>query len=110
MNTTICEMCGLEYGIGAWPLCPHGIPRGHLHDFRAYTDFNISDKPVEITSLAQKQRLLRPHWKDDYVVHVQPRDKPDSYYRELNDRRAERAEQERKERRSRIIANSNIAD
>ena len=96
MNTYLCKQCGKEVQIGEWPFCGHGTPNGNLHDFRAYTDFNISDKPVEITSLAQKQRLLRPHWKDDYMVHVLPRDMPDSHYRELNDRRAERAEAARK--------------
>ena len=97
MNTVICSECGAEYRIGDWPYCNHGRPHGNLHDFKAYVDFNIADEPVEITSLAQKKRLLKPHWKDDYMIHLQPRDLPDRYYRELNDRRAARAEAARKE-------------
>jgi hypothetical protein len=25
VNTTRCETCGVEYAIGAWPFCPHGL-------------------------------------------------------------------------------------
>lgn len=101
-----CESCGEVLKLGSWPYCADGTgkhghepPHGNLGDFRAYTDYHIADEPVHITSLAQKKTLLKPHWKDDQIIQIQPRDLPDSHYRELNDRRAHRAEMARKEGR-----------
>jgi hypothetical protein len=60
MNTVICEMCGMEYGLGDWPFCPHGTPQG-MQTYKEYVDYHMLDKPVEITSWKQKQNLLKQH-------------------------------------------------
>lgn len=91
-----CEGCGAEIQVGSWPFCPdHGKPTPSK-GFEAYVDENISDRPVTITGQGDRNKLLRPHWENDHIVHVQPRDKPASYYRELNDRRAARVENARR--------------
>jgi hypothetical protein len=91
-----CDTCHQELQIGDWPYCPHG--RSKHYGFTAYLDENISDHPVWITNPGDRNKLMRPHWERDHIVQVQPLEKPDSYYRELNDRRAARAEAERKSR------------
>lgn len=55
----ICDLCGKEYEIGAWPFCPHGTPQGMLGEYRAHWEDNLSPEPVWVTSLAQKAALLR---------------------------------------------------
>ena len=59
----ICSACGHEYGIGDWPWCPHGAAHAK-HPFRSWIDEHISDKPVEITSLAQWNRLMKQNNMD----------------------------------------------
>ena len=71
-------MCGEEYGIGQWPLCGpggHGRPLG-LQTFQSYVDEHISTDgtPVEITSWRDKQKLLRPHWRGDFMVQMRERE------------------------------------
>ena len=92
-----CDSCGQELAIGEWPFCPHGSTQSRK-GFEPYWDENISDKPVWIGNPGDRQKLMRPHWENDHVVHVQERGKSESYYRELNERRRERAEKERRER------------
>lgn len=58
-----CEKCGAELVVGSWPFCPHqnvneeGL--GMLGEFRPRWEENMGPEPVYITSLAQKQALLR---------------------------------------------------
>lgn len=56
-----CATCGKTYQTGEWPWCPHGIPQGMLGEFHTYVDFNIAHEPVEISSLAQRNRLMKEH-------------------------------------------------
>lgn len=59
MKTETCEGCGQQYGISEWPFCPHGVPQGMLGEYKAHWEENLSPEPVWVTSLAQKQKLLR---------------------------------------------------
>ena len=60
MKSETCPDCGSQYSFGSWPFCPdHGKPYGM--EFKPYIDYHMLEKPVEITSWAQKQRLLRIH-------------------------------------------------
>ncbi len=93
-----CDSCGHELQIGEWPYCPHESARFGFKPMEPYWDHNISDKPVWITNSGDRNKLMRPHWENDHLVHVQERGKSESYYRELNQRRAARAEAERKHR------------
>lgn len=53
-----CPECGEMAGIGLWPMCPHGVPRG-MQTYVPYTDENIDDHPVLITSWAQRRKLMK---------------------------------------------------
>lgn len=91
-----CDTCDTILEIGMWPFCPdHGKPTASK-GFEPYYDENISDKPVWISTPGDRNKYLKPHWENDHIVHVQPKDRPASYYRELNERRAHRAEMERR--------------
>lgn len=76
-----CEKCGKEYGVGAWPWCPHGIPDGMLGEFRPRWDEDIAPPPdkfgvrgmpeydyqrgaYHIRSLADVQKLKRLNQSD----------------------------------------------
>lgn len=59
MATEICPDCGKEYGIGEWPICPHGKPHGDIDSLAEYIDENIAEQPVLITSRGQRRRLMR---------------------------------------------------
>lgn len=61
VNSAKCEKCGQEYKTGEWPYCPHGTPRGMLGEFRPYIEYNITHEPVEIRSLADRNRLMKQH-------------------------------------------------
>lgn len=94
-----CETCGHEIQIGEWPFCGDGK---NVHErpapskgFEPYYDFNIAEEPVLISNPGDRTKHLKPKWNNDYVEHIQPRDLPASYYRELNERRAERAARSR---------------
>lgn len=98
----VCTDCGAEHHIGWWPICAdakgkhgHLPPRGMM-TFKPYLDHHAGDQPIEVRSWKERQNLFKPKWNGDYVEQIQPRDKPDSYYRELNQRREHRAEMARK--------------
>jgi len=97
MNSDKCEACGKAVAIGEWPYCPHGQAMPSK-GFEPFWDEHVADTPVLITNPGDYRKYLKPHWKNDNLEHVQRRDKPASYFRELNDRRAYRAEMERKQR------------
>lgn len=94
-----CDICHKPLVLGDWPFCPHGSSYKRK-GFEPYLDENISDKPVWITNPGDRNKLMRPHWENDHIVHVQERGKSESYYRELNQRRRERAEAERHGRKN----------
>ncbi len=85
-----CE-CGHDIQIGEWPFCPDHSRPVSTKGFEPFVDDNIADHPVTITSGADYKKHFKPRWENDHIVHLQPRDKSASYYRELNDRREERA-------------------
>ena len=66
MNDTLtqmetCDKCGKQYTVGQWPYCPHGTGLGMLGRFAPYIEHNITHEPIEITSLAQRNRLMKEH-------------------------------------------------
>lgn len=54
----ICKDCGKDYDIGQWVFCPHEW-LCERRPFKSWIDEGITDHPVEITSLAQWNRLMR---------------------------------------------------
>lgn len=90
-----CENCGVPIHIGSDYRCPHekALP---ARGFEPHFDAGLGK---HVTGWGDINAACRPHWENDHIVHVQPRDKPASYYRELADRRAARAEAARKEAR-----------
>jgi hypothetical protein len=83
-----CNNCGETLEIGSWPFCPdHGKP-ARAKGFEPYFD-EVLGKYV--TGVGDINREFRPRWEGDYIVHLQPTDRPASYFRELAERRAERA-------------------
>lgn len=95
MNEEKCPNCGETLTIGSWPFCgDHGKPTASK-GFEAFYHIGIGR---EVTGVGDINQAMRPHWDGDKYIHLQHRDKPDVYYRELNERRAERKEQHRKER------------
>ena len=95
-----CDRCGKELEVGEWPFCGD-IRNAHekpalSKGFEAYYDEGLGEV---IQTPGDRNKLLRPHWKDDYIVHIQPRDKSAQYYRELNERRRARSEAAKRERR-----------
>lgn len=89
-----CDDCGKAVQIGDWPYCPHEKANASK-GFEPFVDWNVSDKPVTITNPGDYRKYFKPHWENDNLVHVQPRDKSASYYRELNDRREARRVEKR---------------
>lgn len=90
-----CDECQKELTIGEWPYCPHGLPTHHK-GFEPYYDSSLD---MTVTGFGDINKACRPYWENDHIVQIQPRDKSDSHYRELNERRRERIEAERRERR-----------
>ena len=91
-----CDSCGATLEIGSWPFCPdHGKPE-RRKGFEPFYDIGLDQT---ITGFGDMNKACRPKWEDDHIVQLRPRDKSESYYRELNERRRERAEAERRERR-----------
>ena len=82
-----CDQCGHELQIGDHPWCPHGKPTAHK-GFLAYDDIQLGQR---ITGWGDINKAMRPQWNQDHIEQIQPRDLPASYYRELKERRAERA-------------------
>ena len=54
----ICNECGKEYQIGEWPYCPHGWAVSHP-PFIPWVDECVSGEAVEISNLAQWNRLMK---------------------------------------------------
>ena len=65
-----CDDCGKAYRIGDWPLCPHGTPTP-TKGYEPHWDNNITTHPVWISNPGDTRKYLKPHWKDDHIVHVQ---------------------------------------
>ena len=86
-----CQQCKQIVRIGDWPFCPHGRPYS-TKGFEPYYDDNLMKM---ISNPGDRNVELKPHWEHDNIVHIQPKERSAQYYRELNDRRRERAEKER---------------
>lgn len=90
-----CESCNGEIEIGSWPFCPdHGKPEARK-GFEPYFDIGLG---IQVDTAGDRNKAMRPRWENDHIVHLQPRDKPPSYYREINERRTERAARAREGR------------
>jgi hypothetical protein len=66
---TKCSTCGIEYGIGDWPWCPHGDGRGFGEEpLEPYLDEHLtsevapdeSDMPygIEMTTRSQRRKIM----------------------------------------------------
>jgi len=69
---TTCEDCGRTYGVGQWYDCPHDFVQPRK-GFEPYIDHHIAEHPVLISNPGDKAKHLKPHWKDDHIVHMQER-------------------------------------
>ncbi len=94
MNSEVCNQCGEVLSVGEWPWCPHGRGTGHK-GFEAFFDEGLGQV---LTGFGDMNKACRPRWEEDHIVHIQPRDKTPQYYKELNERRRDRAETEKRER------------
>jgi hypothetical protein len=77
----VCDDCGKSLLVGDWPYCG-GNPRKHtntqqermgmLGEFHPYQDHDLNPGPgpVEIRSLAQRQRLMKEQGSDYKGVKV----------------------------------------
>jgi len=74
----ICEKCGCDIPIGAWPFCPHGtsatytnvrddIPGGMVLE-------NYGPEPVTVYSHSERRKLLKQRGLEEAAHHV-PGDK-----------------------------------
>ena len=68
-----CDDCGVTIEIGMWPFCPDHGKASPSKGFLGYWDWNISETPQWISNPGDKRKHLKPHWKDDYIVHMQER-------------------------------------
>lgn len=66
--TVVCDRCGLEYGIGAYPFCrgsaaDHGSFRQTHGDQKSYpfVTKNFNGKPIEVTSAAHERSLMKQY-------------------------------------------------
>jgi hypothetical protein len=89
-----CDVCSHDIQIGDWPYCPHGAPHG-MHTFKPYIDENMLDHPVEITSWAQRQRLVRENGliekeRPSNSVFAERRDR-NAWFKEVIEREAKHA-------------------
>lgn len=70
-ETHLCEVCGLPITVGQWPCVktvrPHG-PSVQNTVFIPYFDVALG---VQVDSLAQRWRLMRPEMDGDHVVRGQ---------------------------------------
>ncbi len=89
-----CERCGNVIHIGSTIQCPHE-KANPTKGFLAYFDHGLGKY---ITGEGDRNVELRPKWNNDYVEHIQHRDLPASHYRDLNERRAERAARAKEKR------------
>lgn len=60
-NIMICDKCGKEIRIGAWPWCPHETAvGGMLGRFTPYWEEHLVEgPPVWVTSLSERKRLMK---------------------------------------------------
>lgn len=82
-NLTKCDECGKEYGVGAWPYCPH--PGGmSLVTEKTYpfVTKNFNGKEIEVTSRAHEKALMQEYgvvkrddvaWNDKEYLGYNPR-------------------------------------
>lgn len=70
----ICDCCGKELQVGDWPFAPHGRGLGMLGEFKPYIEPNLGPEPVLITSLAQKQRMLKAAGLEERESRLRGRD------------------------------------
>lgn len=82
-----CESCGGTIEIGSWPFCPDHDRPSPSKGFEAYYDYGLDQV---VTGYGDIKKACRPQWNNDHITQIQPRDKPASYYRELNERREEK--------------------
>ena len=54
-----CGKCGALVRVGDWPFCPHGEAT-HFGDdpIEPYVDEHLAPEPVEITTRAQRRRIM----------------------------------------------------
>jgi hypothetical protein len=90
-----CERCGHPIHIGSTIQCPHERA-GKTHGFEPFFHVGIGKY---VTGVGDINQAMRPQWNDDHITQIQHRDMPESYYREMNERRAERKAEADKERR-----------
>ena len=81
-----CDDCQKELTVGEWPWCPHGRAQ-EAHGFEPYFDYGLGQT---ITGVGDIRKAMRPHWEQDQYIQLDHSDKPASYYKEMNERRAER--------------------
>ena len=82
-----CPKCGEVLELGIWPFCPHGSPQGMLGEYRAHWEDNLGPEPVWVTSLAQKQALLKGDGSRPRLEEVPHRLTPSQAYDRLMSRR-----------------------
>lgn len=64
-----CASCGVPIHIGSDYRCPHE-QAGPSKGFEPYFDIGLG---ATITGVGDRNSHLRPHWKDDYIIHLQER-------------------------------------
>ncbi len=89
-----CERCGFPVHIGSTVQCPHEKAVS-TKGFEPHFDIGLGKY---LTGEGDRNAALRPQWNKDYVTHLQPRDLPAVHYRELKQRRAERAARAKEQR------------
>jgi hypothetical protein len=90
-----CDDCQKEMQIGDWPYCPHGRAQ-EAHGFEPYFDVALGQY---VTGVGDIKKAMRPHWEQDQYIQLDHRDKGEAYYREMNERRAERRARTLEEKR-----------
>lgn len=94
-----CDACGKLVEIGEWPYCPHGVPGGMLGEYKAHWEDNLGPNPVWVTSLAQKQALLRGDGTRPRLVEMDHKLTPSQAMERMHARR-EKAQRQARERAS----------
>lgn len=83
-----CDNCNETLEIGSWPFCPdHGKP-ARAKGFEPHFDIGLGKY---VTGAGDFNKEFRPKWENDHIVHLQPTDRSAGYFRELKERREERA-------------------
>jgi hypothetical protein len=58
----LCEKCGTQLEIGAWPFCPHPLGVGlAMEKTYPFTTKNFSGQPIEVTSRAHEKALMQQY-------------------------------------------------